>query len=108
MRRPVKANDGLIKKPSASTRDGRGRRERLEPAVATSAQTLRMWYVDEHAMLFGIRSATIRTKTQSTTQTATVTPFTAQYPANGQKLRPMTMGYRSELHPGAIASHGEG
>ena len=60
--------------------------QRLEPAIATAGQTLRMWYADEHAMLLGIRSATIRTKTQSTTQTATVTPFTAQYPANGQKL----------------------
>ena len=59
---------------------------RLEPAIATSGQTLRMWYSDEHAMLLGIRSATIRTKSQSSTRTATVTPFSAKYPANGPKV----------------------
>ena len=60
--------------------------QRIEPSIASVGDTLRMWYTDEHAMLLGIRSATIRTKGAPKTVTATVSPFIAQYPANGTKL----------------------
>ena len=49
--------------------------QKLEPAIATAGQTIRMWYTDEHAMLLGIRSATVKTKTGTTTQEATVSTF---------------------------------
>ena len=59
---------------------------RLEPSIATSGQTLRLWYSDEHAMLLGIRSATFRSKNGVTTTSASVSPFIPQFPVDGAKL----------------------
>ena len=58
----------------------------LEPSIASVGDTLRMFYTDEHAMLLGIRQATIRTKAGTQTQSAAVSPFVAQYPTNGTKI----------------------
>ena len=59
---------------------------RLEPSIATTGQTLRLWYSDEHAMLLGIRSAATRSKTGVTTTTALVSPFVPQFPVDGAKV----------------------
>jgi hypothetical protein len=60
-----------------------GTLEKLEPTFAVSTNdTIRLWYGDEHALLLGIRSVSVKTKAGTTTTSYPVSAFVANPLAN--------------------------